>query len=461
MTLGPILYPSFAVDGTAPAHLGAQAVLAGLCPPKIEQARILEIGCASGGNLLPLAAWNPSCEFVGCDPAEAEIDLARERARDANLTRIHFEACGVEELPEELGCFDYIICHGVYSWVPSEIREKIWACFSERLVPGGLACVSYNVFPGFHLRQMVRDMLLNHCQHMPDPHERHDSSKELLRFLVEGIGEAKTTYRAALQDELNILEKTGTGYVNQEHFAENNQAFYVDELLKAGEKNGLHYVSDADHNVDNLSAYPRTIAQRLGQIHDHQSRLRYQDYITGRSFRSSIFCKTAQMSPEIEWSRLWVGMPHIWQLKKSADKFVCLRASRPGQSNPEVTLTDPRSRQLIDFLNELAPGAISLTNLAERLSFSSLDELGLDLARLQNLGLVRLRLGQLHADVTDPQARIHPFCRFEARTGHLLTNAWHTSITLEPEYKSALAAGSEGVDLVNRLRAQALLLPEN
>ncbi len=54
----------------------------GLKAADAASARVLEIGCASGGHVLPLAAMHPRAQFLGVDLSPVQIE-AGERLRAA------------------------------------------------------------------------------------------------------------------------------------------------------------------------------------------------------------------------------------------------------------------------------------------------------------------------------------------------------------------------------------------
>jgi len=56
-------YEGFAYAQTHPAHLYSVASLFGLNPPDFKKARVLELGCGGGDNLLPLALTYPKSIF--------------------------------------------------------------------------------------------------------------------------------------------------------------------------------------------------------------------------------------------------------------------------------------------------------------------------------------------------------------------------------------------------------------
>lgn len=120
-------YPSRPVPLSHPDHLYVVGRLHGLTPTEVTGARVLELGCASGGNLLPMAASLPEAEFVGVDLSERQIEMAQAGAAAGGLENVEFLAGdALSLLAGGLGRrFDYIILHGLYSWVPVEVQAAL------------------------------------------------------------------------------------------------------------------------------------------------------------------------------------------------------------------------------------------------------------------------------------------------------------------------------------------------
>src|SRR6202000_776454 len=85
----------------------------------------------------------------------------------------------------ELGAFDYVVAHGLYSWVPDEARDALLAAVATHLTPGGVAYVSYNATPGGYFRRLMRDAGLWHARGIEDEAARAVKAQELYRFLEQ------------------------------------------------------------------------------------------------------------------------------------------------------------------------------------------------------------------------------------------------------------------------------------
>src|SRR5262245_16820704 len=161
-------YESKPIPGSHPDSLATMAILCGMQPPPIDRCRVLELGCAAGGNLLPMAQTVPDGRFVGIDLSPRQVADGQALIDALGLTNLELRALSILDVGEDFGTFDYIICHGVFSWVPREVQDKILAICRRHLAPNGVAYVSYNTYPGWHLRGMVRDMLTYHARQFED-----------------------------------------------------------------------------------------------------------------------------------------------------------------------------------------------------------------------------------------------------------------------------------------------------
>ena len=140
-------YPSLSYAQTHPDRLATIATLLGLQPAPVTHCRVLELGCAGGGNLLPMAQGLPGSEFVGLDVSEAQITAGQTLRQALGLNNLTLTQMDILDVPAGLGQFDYIIAHGIYSWVPPQVRDKVLQVCQDHLAPQGVAYVSYNCYP--------------------------------------------------------------------------------------------------------------------------------------------------------------------------------------------------------------------------------------------------------------------------------------------------------------------------
>jgi len=119
-------YQSKPFAQSQPAKLGAIAKLFALDAAPMENARVLELGCASGGNIIPHAVRYPNAKFVGVDLARTQVAAGRARIAKLGLSNIEILCQSFTEIDDTLGSFDYIICHGVYSWSRLSSRMRFF-----------------------------------------------------------------------------------------------------------------------------------------------------------------------------------------------------------------------------------------------------------------------------------------------------------------------------------------------
>ena len=155
---------------TSIALLEGNATLWGLTPPALKGAKVLELGSSFGGNLISQAVYYPDTEFVGIDLADSQITQGNEIIQSMGLTNVRLETKNILDITPEFGMFDYIIVHGIYSWVPDNVKDKILEICRENLTPNGIAYISYNTYPGWKSREVARDIMLyanKYTQNLP------------------------------------------------------------------------------------------------------------------------------------------------------------------------------------------------------------------------------------------------------------------------------------------------------
>jgi 2-polyprenyl-3-methyl-5-hydroxy-6-metoxy-1,4-benzoquinol methylase/methyltransferase-like protein len=287
-------YQSHAFPLTQPARLAAVATLFGLDPPAVSTARILEIGCAAGGNIIPLAARLPGAACLGIDLSRVQIEQARRRAGGLGLRNIELRHQSVTDLGDGDGRFDYVICHGVYSWVPADVRAAILRVCARHLSENGLAIVSYNVTPGWHMKQVVRDSMVAHAAHIADPSQQIAQARWFIDFLKDKVPQ-QTPYAAVLRAEAAFLAGQRDDYVMHEFLEEENSPCTVTQFVLDAEAAGLGYLGESELHTMIAETYGQEIAQSLRQLADNRllPLEQYIDILTGRTFRQSILARAA------------------------------------------------------------------------------------------------------------------------------------------------------------------------
>jgi methyltransferase-like protein/2-polyprenyl-3-methyl-5-hydroxy-6-metoxy-1,4-benzoquinol methylase len=283
-------YDSYPYYQTTPEKLATLGELFGMDTPKIETARVLELGCAAGGNLIPHAVHYPKGKYVGVDLSKVQIEEGQAHIKALGLNNIELKHCSITDIDESFGKFDYIICHGVLSWVPEAVQEKIFETVSKNLSPNGIAYISYNTLPGWNMVRTIRDMMLYHVRGFASPQEKVSQARALLGFVKEGLEGTDTPYAKMLAQEFSLLSKQGDHYIRHEHLEEDNKQFYLTEFMEKAAKNGMQYLSDVALSTMYLGNMKPEVAEKLKNLNDIVKTEQYMDFINNRRFRSTLLC---------------------------------------------------------------------------------------------------------------------------------------------------------------------------
>lgn len=285
-----IPYASHPFAQTHPDRLATLGRLFGLRPTPVTRCRVLELGCASGGNLIPMAFHLPDSEFLGIDLSIRQVMDAQVDIKALGLKNIRIEHKSILDVDTSLGEFDYIVCHGVYSWVPEPVQNKILSIAADNLAPHGIAFISYNVYPGWHMREMVRHMMWFHSSQFDKPYERIDQSRALLNFLSNAVA-TDNYYGAMLNSELKLLQRISDSYLFHEHLEEVNQPIYFHQFAERAKSHGLQYLAEAEFSSMISSDFSGEVSETLARVStDLIRREQYMDFVRNRFFRQTLLC---------------------------------------------------------------------------------------------------------------------------------------------------------------------------
>jgi SAM-dependent methyltransferase len=284
-------YESYPFAQTHPDRLATVATLLGLKPAPVHRCRVLELGCASGGNLLPMAQTLPDSTFVGIDMSARQLADGQKILDELGLNNVALRHLSILDVRPELGRFDYIICHGVYSWVPANVQDKILEICAHNLAPNGVGYVSYNTYPGWHMRGMIRDIMCYHAKHFTEPRVRVKQARNLLDFLVKSVARENSPYSLLLKSELELIRNKADSYLYHEHLEDCNEPVYFYQFAERAEAKGLRYLGDVDLRVMTPGNFPREVESVLQMLSPDLLHLeQYMDFLRNRMFRQSLLC---------------------------------------------------------------------------------------------------------------------------------------------------------------------------
>jgi SAM-dependent methyltransferase len=251
--------------------------------------RVLELGCGDGGNALSIAQTLPDARVLGVDAAAGAVARGTTLARAAGLENVELRVGAFERLPEQLGEFDYVVAHGVYSWIPPAARAGLLACARRCLAPAGIAFVSYNAYPGSYLRDMAGEMLRFHLRDVTDPQARLAGAHELMATIV--AIEEPSPYARVLREQLERMLRYSDALLFHDDLAEISTPFYFHEFVEHAAGHGLRFLAEADLFESQMRDVPDSAAALMEALGDDVvAREQYLDFFRNRMFRQTLLC---------------------------------------------------------------------------------------------------------------------------------------------------------------------------
>ena len=286
-----VSYPGSPFAQTHPDRLATIAALYGFPAAPPERCRVLELGCGDGGDLIPMAYLLPESTFLGLDSAGSAVARGREQIAALGLTNVTLLHVDLLEA-SNLGTYDYVIAHGVYSWVPPSVQERVLAIASEVLAPNGVAYVSYNAFPGCHVRNAIRQMMWWHVRGIEDPAERIGQARELVRFLAEAAP-PHPIFSAILKETLDNQREQADGFFFHDDLAEINEPLMFVDFIERASRHRLRFLSEADFfdmAVWNADSPAGRFLVKVG-AENVVLQQQYWDFLIFRRFRQTLLCR--------------------------------------------------------------------------------------------------------------------------------------------------------------------------
>lgn len=283
-------YSSYPFSQTNPLLLQGIGKIFGLNAPDPRRARILEIGCAAGNNILAIASQYPESSCTGFDYSARQVEIGRQALRELGIKNLELKHLSALDITRDFGQFDYIICHGVLSWVPPEVQRKIIEICSANLSAEGIAYVSYNTLPGWNSVRSARDMMLYHTQRYNTPAEKAQQARLLLKFIGDSMRANSNPMATVIDRELDMLTRHPDYYLLHDHLEEHNYQFYFHEFMAMAEENNLQYLAETSLEKMYSGNFSSEIATVLATSSDIVRTEQYMDYIYDRRFRSTLLC---------------------------------------------------------------------------------------------------------------------------------------------------------------------------
>ena len=415
-----VAYEGQPIAQAHPDRLAVLGLLHGMSPAAIERARVLELGCGDGAHLMPVAIMHPGCECTGIDLSETAIERGRERARKLGLTNLRLERGDILEIGPGFGEFDYIIAHGVYSWVPEPVRDRLMAAARECLAPQGIAFIDYNAYPGCHLRMMLRDMMLFQTDGIDDPDLKLQHTYALLNFLAQSP-------RASLAEEAKQARARTGWQLFHDDLGEVFHPVYFSQFMRHARAHGLQFLAEAQYPTQQLFTLPAETADTIRMVSgdDIVLQQQYLDFIELRRFRHTLLCREE------------IALERPPDARRTKNLYAASMAERVAQDE----FRGPRGASMktdldyalaaIGYLSERRPAAVSFAELAAAAPVDE-DTLAQFLLGTFAAGMLELHTGPSRFTI-EPGERPRAFslARLEAAEGdQIITSMRHHCIEL-------------------------------
>jgi SAM-dependent methyltransferase/methyltransferase-like protein len=366
-----VLYPSGLFPQTHPDRLATAAYLRGMSPAPIDHCRVLELGCGSANNLVSMAFQLPGSEFVGIDLGRVPIASGEALVAELKMQNVTLRAIDICDLnPDEVGAFDFIIAHGVYSWVPDRVRERILEISRKILNPQGIAYISYNAYPGCHFRDLVRYMMRFHTQKFEGVNEKATQARALVKFVAESRIKPDY-YTEAFRTQLGRLEKYQAESLYHDDLNPSAQPFYFHEFIEAAERHDLKYVGEAVQDASDRALFTDETLRRMTELEGANEIIReqYKDFLCGTGFRQTLLCKKEtqlaavfleERIPELFAECDFVAMN---DQEQAGDASIEFKSPRGGR----IEITDPVWRAGLSFICSQWPRSVSFEQILNHL----------------------------------------------------------------------------------------------
>jgi methyltransferase-like protein/trans-aconitate methyltransferase len=416
-------------------------------PMPVAHCRVLELGCGAGSNLLPMAFQYPHSEFVGIDLSRLTVQRGIRTVQALGLKNIKLLHHDIVDVDASFGQFDYIIAHGVYSWVPPPVRDHMMNVFKQNLSANGVCYVSYNAHPYSHARNLARDMMIYHTRHLTDTEHKISQAIAIMKFLSDA-SDARTVHGAIMRDQYKRVTEMPEEVLFHDDLNEVATAFLLHEVVGEASKHGLQYLSDAEFSRRYIANYADQVRATLERFPDTEfvARDQYQDFIDGNGFRRSLLChENVRLRRNIDVN--FVMRFHLLCGLHPVDPKYCLTDKSPMQFQTQrgatLTVDEPLLKAAHLCLGETWPKALSFEELLEKSRALFTDsEAAEEGARTLMEAMYVLTCSGVVAFIVWPPSviteisarpEVSALARKQAESGPIVTNQLHQAVRLEDE----------------------------
>lgn len=442
-------YPSQVHIQTHPERLATVAALFGLQPAHPTKCRVLELGCGNASNLIPMAWALPGSSFTGLDLAAKAIQHGSELAHHLQLKNLTLKQADLLTVDQSWGEFDYIIAHGIYAWVPTQVREHVLEICRQCLAPQGVAFISYNALPGAYLSLMLREMMLLHAGGLEDPNERTNQALALLKIVANAGGQKDDSIQAWIRRELDRILENPPSQLFHDELAPNFNPVTFSEFMRRAAGHGLRFVGETDFPEMSDQPFSSEAREALHQLASNRlHREQFRDFLKIRRFRQTLLThhdnKVRDEPDSDQISKLLVTL-RVPLTASNDDLAASVNTPFSATSGVRVETTFPLGKAVLHHLIEALPKAVSTATLLaaalERLRGANIAmgppaELGSQLneflLQLCERGIIRLHtwFPEILCTPTE-RPTASPIARWQIERGTRVTSLIHSTVEVQ------------------------------
>jgi SAM-dependent methyltransferase len=352
-----VLYPGYVYPQTHPARLEVVGRMFGLKPAGARSCRVLELGCGDGTNSLAIAETLPEASVVGVDIAPGPLEGGRALAAAAGLGNVEFRCADLLDPSwvDDIGEVDYVVAHGVYSWVPPAARGALLECCRRCLAPHGVAFVSYNAYPGSYLRDMSRDILAFHLQGVASPRERIVRAHHLMQTIVSV--ESPSPYARVLREHLQRMLGASDALLYHDDLAAVSTPFYFHEFIEHATAHELQFISEAELSDSQMRDVPTAVGELIAGLPDDVIvREQYLDFFNNRMFRQTLLTRANAPVKRIIEARVLDGLAVSSPARRDGSRFLT-------DQGAALTTTEPLVAAAMNELSDRWPASLIFGDL--------------------------------------------------------------------------------------------------
>ncbi|HJL19955.1 MAG TPA: class I SAM-dependent methyltransferase, partial [Sandaracinaceae bacterium LLY-WYZ-13_1] len=404
----------------------------------------LELGCDEGAHLLPLAFRAPGVEAVGVETRAAALEVARAGRDRLGLDDVELIGAPLESLdPAALGTFDYVILHGLISWVSPEVRAAALALTRRVLRPRGVAFVSTNAAPGWAIRTPLRDALRRRAAGVDDPAEALRRARELLALLAASPAR-EMAYGALLAEEAARLIDKPDGYLWHEYLGPHAQPFAASALRAMAAEHGLAVVGELGRASADRRGEEALVDGLTEQLGDALEAEDLADLMLFRAFRMGVWVRDdaprdRQPAPPLHVA----GEIRALERRPSLDPGI--GEAFETADGLQIVSGDPTLKAALLEVGKAWPRTVELGVLAARArarlelrrvrppddAAEARVRLSADVVELARLGHLFLREAPVEPAAASERPRVAALTRWEAERGGEVSDPYHRPVPLD------------------------------